>query len=92
MKQLLRKGTVYLNLTSDPFVFPDSEWDRIVLELQAVKPEILEGEPVVLWGDTTEEIWRPPGERVFVLRHPHGLARLPVVEVAEQLRCLLVES
>jgi phenylacetate-CoA ligase len=38
-------GTVYLNLTSDPFVFPESEWDRIVLELQAVQPEIIEGEP-----------------------------------------------
>ena len=42
------EGTVYLNLTSDPFVFPESEWDRIVLELQAVKPAILEGEPVYL--------------------------------------------
>jgi phenylacetate-CoA ligase len=41
-------GTVYLNLTSDPFVFPESEWDRIVLELQAVQPQILEGEPVYL--------------------------------------------
>ncbi|MBC8040394.1 MAG: CoF synthetase [Opitutaceae bacterium] len=41
-------GTVYLNLTSDPFVFPESEWDRIVTELQAVKPEVLEGEPVYL--------------------------------------------
>ena len=39
---------MYLNLTSDPFVFPDPEWDRIVLELQAVKPEIIEGEPVYL--------------------------------------------
>lgn len=42
------EGTVYLNLTSDPFVFPEAEWDRIVLELQAVKPEIIEGEPVYL--------------------------------------------
>lgn len=42
------EGTVYLNLTSDPFVFPESEWDRILLELQAVKPEIIEGEPVYL--------------------------------------------
>jgi phenylacetate-CoA ligase len=42
------EGTVYLNLTSDPFVFPESEWDRIVVELQAVKPVILEGEPVYL--------------------------------------------
>ena len=41
-------GTVYLNLTSDPFAFPEAEWDRIVLEMQAVKPEILEGEPVYL--------------------------------------------
>lgn len=41
-------GTVYLNLSSDPFVFPDAEWDRIVLELQALKPEVLEGEPVYL--------------------------------------------
>ena len=42
------EGTVYLNLTSDPFVFPEAEWDRILVELQAVKPEILEGEPVYL--------------------------------------------
>ena len=32
-------GVVYLNLSSDPFAFPESEWDRIVLELQATKPE-----------------------------------------------------
>jgi heptosyltransferase III len=47
---------------------------------------------LVLWGDTAEAIWRPPGERVLVLRHPDGLARLPVAEVAEQLRGLLVGS
>ncbi|MFI5336144.1 MAG: CoF synthetase [Opitutales bacterium] len=41
-------GTVYLNLSSDPFAFPEAEWDRIVLELQAVKPEVVEGEPVYL--------------------------------------------
>src|SRR5258707_624649 len=41
-------GTVYLNLSSDPFAFPDTEWDRIVLELQATQPEVLEGEPVYL--------------------------------------------
>ncbi len=41
-------GTVYLNLSSDPFMFPEGEWDRIVLELQAVKPEVIEGEPVYL--------------------------------------------
>jgi heptosyltransferase-2 len=41
---------------------------------------------VVLWGDTAEEIWRPPSEKVVVLRHPAGLARLPVKAVLEQLR------
>ena len=41
-------GTVYLNLSSDPFAFPEAEWDRIVLELQAVNPDIIEGEPVYL--------------------------------------------
>lgn len=41
-------GVVYLNLSSDPFVFPEGEWDRILLEMQAVKPEVLEGEPVYL--------------------------------------------
>ncbi|MEI6860664.1 MAG: CoF synthetase [Verrucomicrobiota bacterium] len=42
------EGTVYLNLSSDPFAFPEAEWDRIVVELQAVRPEVLEGEPVYL--------------------------------------------
>src|SRR5580658_2223717 len=41
-------GTVYLNLSSDPFAFSEAEWDRIVLELQATQPELLEGEPVYL--------------------------------------------
>ncbi|MEO6874198.1 MAG: CoF synthetase [Opitutaceae bacterium] len=41
-------GTVYLNLSSDPFAFPEAEWDRIVLELQATKPDVIEGEPVYL--------------------------------------------
>jgi phenylacetate-CoA ligase len=41
-------GTVYLNLTSDPFAFPEAEWDRILVELQATSPDILEGEPVYL--------------------------------------------
>jgi phenylacetate-CoA ligase len=41
-------GTVYLNLTSDPFMFPDAEWSRILTELQAVKPDIIEGEPIYL--------------------------------------------
>ena len=41
-------GTVYLNLSSDPFAFPEAEWDRIVFELAATKPEVIEGEPIYL--------------------------------------------
>lgn len=41
-------GTIYLNLSSDPFCFSEAEWDRIAMELQAVKPELLEGEPTYL--------------------------------------------
>ena len=41
-------GTVYLNLSSDPFAFPEAEWNRILVELQATQPELLEGEPVYL--------------------------------------------
>lgn len=47
---------------------------------------------LVLWGDTAEDIWRPPSEKVIVLRHPGGLVRLPVAEVAEQLRKVLAGS
>jgi phenylacetate-CoA ligase len=41
-------GLVYLNLSSDPFAFPEAEWDRIVFELQATQPELLEGAPIYL--------------------------------------------
>ena len=44
---------------------------------------------VVLWGDTAEEIWRPPSEKVAVLRHPAGLAQLPVESVLEQVAGIL---
>ena len=47
---------------------------------------------LVLWGDTAEEIWRPPSEEMMVLRHPAGLDRLPAAEVVEQLRRVLVAS
>ena len=44
---------------------------------------------VVLWGDTAEEIWRPPSGKVAVLRHPAGLAQLPVESVLEQVAGIL---
>ena len=47
---------------------------------------------LVLWGDTAEGIWRPPSEKVVVLRHSGGLAQLPVAEVVEHLRRVLTAS
>jgi hypothetical protein len=43
---------------------------------------------LVLWGETVEVIWRPPSEKVMVLRHPTGLELLPVETVFERLRGL----
>jgi heptosyltransferase-3 len=39
----------------------------------------------VLWGDTLEEIWRPQGQRVAVLRDGGGLANLTVARVWHEL-------
>jgi len=44
---------------------------------------------LVLWGSTAEEIWRPRGEHVTVLRDPGGLARLSVDRVWAALKELL---
>ncbi len=41
-------GSVYLNLSSDPFCYTEAEWERITKELIAVKPEVIEGEPCYL--------------------------------------------
>jgi heptosyltransferase-2 len=46
---------------------------------------------VILWGESVEEVWRPPAENTVILRSPHGLARLPVAEVGAQLQKLLTE-
>jgi heptosyltransferase III len=44
---------------------------------------------VVLWGETTEEIWRPPQERVVVIRSNGGLKTIAVDYVADKLSELL---
>jgi len=36
---------------------------------------------LLLWGNTSEETWRPPGEGVIVLRSPSGLNALSVADV-----------
>ena len=39
---------------------------------------------LVLWGETREEIWRPRGEGVRLLRATQGLSRLTVEEVRRE--------
>jgi len=40
---------------------------------------------LLLWGNTSEEVWRPPGEGVILLRSQAGLAALSVAEVWESV-------
>ncbi len=47
---------------------------------------------LVLWGETAEAVWRPPSEKVVVLRHAAGLEDLPVAQVAAELENLLASS
>ncbi|MCW5551699.1 MAG: glycosyltransferase family 9 protein [Verrucomicrobiae bacterium] len=44
---------------------------------------------LVLWADTIEEIWRPQGERVTVIREISGLHSLSVQRVTEELARVL---
>jgi heptosyltransferase-3 len=44
---------------------------------------------LVLWGDTIEEIWRPPHPNVAILKGPTGLSTLSVERVIGELRPLL---
>ena len=43
---------------------------------------------VVLWADTLEEIWRPQGERLMVLREITGVRTISVEKVMNELRKL----
>jgi heptosyltransferase-3 len=45
---------------------------------------------LILWGETTEEIWRPPSDKMIVLRHADGLAYLPVDSVLDKIALLPV--
>ena len=40
---------------------------------------------LILWGNSTAEVWRPLSEKVILLRHPLGLSNLPVDEVVQEL-------
>ena len=44
---------------------------------------------LILWGDTIEEIWRPPHQTVSILKHPGGLSKISVEQVVLELERLL---
>jgi heptosyltransferase-3 len=46
---------------------------------------------LILWGDTIEEIWRPPHQAVSILKHPGGLNKVSVEQVIRELERLLGE-
>jgi len=45
-----------------------------------------------LWGNTVEEIWRPPQDRDVVLKHPAGLKMISISQVMEKLNVLMRET
>ena len=46
---------------------------------------------VVLWADTLEEVWRPQGERLAILKEITGVRAISVEKVMNELRKLLPE-
>lgn len=44
---------------------------------------------LVLWGPTVEDVWRPVGDHVRVLRHPAGLSGITVDAVQAEARSIL---
>jgi ADP-heptose:LPS heptosyltransferase len=47
---------------------------------------------LVLWGETALDTWRPPSDKVVVLRHPEGLTGLPVETVLRELQVTILSS
>jgi heptosyltransferase-3 len=41
---------------------------------------------VILWANTIEEIWRPPQEKVVILKNPGGIRMITVQEVMTKIR------
>lgn len=47
---------------------------------------------LLLWGDSVEEIWRPPQERISILKPTQGLKGIGVDEVWGELNQLLLQT
>lgn len=46
----------------------------------------------VLWADTIEEIWRPQGERITIVKEISGIHALGVQRVADELKKMLADQ
>jgi heptosyltransferase III len=44
---------------------------------------------LLLWGDTTEEIWRPPHDQVVVIKNSGGMNAITVEQVMQELPRML---
>jgi heptosyltransferase-2 len=47
---------------------------------------------IVLWGNSIEQVWRPPHEQVVVLKNPGGIRLIPAELVAQKLNAIAVAS
>jgi heptosyltransferase III len=47
---------------------------------------------IVLWGNTSEAIWRPPHDQVIILKHPAGLKMISVNQIVEKLNLIAAET
>jgi ADP-heptose:LPS heptosyltransferase len=47
---------------------------------------------LILWGESVEEIWRPPHDRVVILKNGGGLKTISVEQVARELNRVLNEQ
>jgi heptosyltransferase-2 len=43
---------------------------------------------LLLWGETSEAVWRPPSQKMIVVRHAAGLEKLPVSRVLAEFNAL----
>jgi heptosyltransferase-2 len=47
---------------------------------------------LLLWSDTVEAVWRPPGDKMVLLRHPRGLDHLEAAQVMLHLKRVVEAS
>jgi len=44
---------------------------------------------VALWGESSEEVWKPKGAKIVLVKAEHGLSALSVEQVVMSIAALL---